>query len=51
MARLRILKVLSLDRSVDAVHYRRRLALAHVGSFQEAEQFLQAAAEFGPAQK
>ena len=38
-------KVLSLDRSVEAVHYRRGLALARVGSFQEAEQSLKAAGE------
>ena len=38
-------KVLSLDRSVEAVHYRRGLALARVGSLEEAEQSLQAAAE------
>ena len=38
-------KVLSLDRSVEAVHYHRGLALARVGRFEEAEQSLKTAGE------
>ena len=38
-------KVLSLDRSVEAVHYHRGLALARVGRFEEAEQSLTTAGE------
>jgi Flp pilus assembly protein TadD len=36
-------KVLSLDRSVEAVHYRRGLALARIGRFEDAEQSLKTA--------
>jgi len=38
-------QVLSLDRSVEAVHYHRGLALARVGRFEEAEQSLKTAGE------